>query len=356
MPYTVFAGAGEWTGAPDSAPTHGLYGFDPGAKAWLRLDGGLPEDIEVRDFAVHPTRPGVIFAGSQLGPLRSTDAGMTWQMLPLPEMSTAEERVVWSINVHPTRPNTVLAGTQGSAVFRSDDGGDSWQRLDALVPPGAVSMGFPMRVVDVAFDVAIPDDIYVAYEVGGLICSRDNGASWQSCNRSLLALAEQDHLKSQLQSDTTTEGMMDSHALALSPAHAGTVLLANRMGLFESSDRGESWRELGIGRFSPLTYTRDVQVSPHDPERLYAAFSIASVSDAGSLYRSDDFGASWQRFDHGVEIRSTLMVIGQSYSTPDRVYCAARRGQVFGTEDGGRTWAQYRLPDAVEGIYAIACL
>ena len=170
------------------------------------MDGGLPADIEVRDFAVHPARPGLIFAGSQHGPLRSTDAGESWSLLPLPDGTSTEDRVVWSITVHPTRPDTVLAGTQGSAVFRSDDCGDSWQRLDALVPPGAVRMGFPMRVVDIAFDAANPDDIYVAYEVGGLVVSRDNGASWQSCNRSLLALSEQPHLKSQLSSDTDTEG------------------------------------------------------------------------------------------------------------------------------------------------------
>ena len=83
---------------------------------------------------------------------------------------------------------------------------------------------------------------------------------------------------------------------------------------------------MGIGRFSPLTYTRDVQVSPHDPERLYSAFSIAAVSDAGSLYRSDDFGESWHRFDHGVDIASTLMVIGQSVSTPGpRLLCRPPR-------------------------------
>ena len=50
------------------------------------------------------------------------------------------------------------------------------------------------------------------------------------------------------------------------------------------------------------------------------------------------------------------MVNGQSPSTPERVYCAARRGQVFGSEDGGKSWSDYRLPDAVEGIYAVSCL
>ena len=100
MGYTAFAGAGEWTGAPKGAPTHGLYGLNLAAGQWSHVEG-LPADIEVRDFAVHPARAGVIFAGSQLGPLRSTDGGETWQVLPLPGNTTPEERVVWSMTIHP---------------------------------------------------------------------------------------------------------------------------------------------------------------------------------------------------------------------------------------------------------------
>jgi hypothetical protein len=87
--------------------------------------------------------------------------------------------------------------------------------------------------------------------------------------------------------------MMDTHALTIRPAEPGALWLANRMGLFHSADRGTHWSELGIGRFSPLTYARDVQVSPHDPQRYYAALSIAAVSDAGSLWRSDDGAQTW---------------------------------------------------------------
>ena len=97
-------------------------------------------------------------------------------MLPLPESATSEERVVWSVNMHPTRPDTVLAGTQGSAVFRSEDGGDSLATARCSGAARGSTDGFPMRVVDVAFDAANPDDIYAAYEVGGLVVSRDNGA------------------------------------------------------------------------------------------------------------------------------------------------------------------------------------
>src|SRR5215831_7043695 len=93
---------------------------------------------------------------------------------------------------------------------------------------------------------------------------------------------------------------------------------------------------MDIGRFSPLTYAHDVKVFPHDAQTLLGAFSIAAVSDAGSLYRSPDLGATWTRFDHDVSVDSTLMIIAASAQSPERVYCAARRGQVFGTEDGGR--------------------
>jgi len=78
------------------------------------------------------------------------------------------------------------------------------------------------------------------------------------------------------------------------------------------------------------------------------------VSDAGSLYRSADLGATWTRFDHDVSINSTLMIIATSAQTPERVYCAARRGQVFGTEDGGKSWQTYPLP--AEGVYALSCV
>jgi photosystem II stability/assembly factor-like uncharacterized protein len=80
----------------------------------------------------------------------------------------------------------------------------------------------------------------------------------------------------------------------------------------------------------------------------------AAVSDAGSLYRSADLGATWTRFDHAVSITSTLMSIAASAQTSARVYWAARRGQGLGTEDGGTSWQTYPLP--AEGVYALACV
>jgi photosystem II stability/assembly factor-like uncharacterized protein len=315
------------------------------------LSDCLPDAVEVRYIAVARNDPETIYAGTQLGPYRSTDSGQSWTSLNLPR----PERVVWSILLHPDDPEILYVGTEGSTVFRTDDGGESWRQLPTLEPAGLVSMAFPTRLVRMALDPSNPDEVYAGLEVGGLIRSLDGGRTWEDCNEGLLRLAEKPHLKSRIGSDTDVEGMMDTHAMAVSKALPGTVFFANRMGLFRSADRGTSWEEMDIGRFSELTYARDVQVSPNDPKTLYAALSAAAVSDAGSLYRSQDLGQTWSRFDHGVAIVSTLMIIATSRLKADRVYCAARRGQVFGTEDGGNSWREFPLPAGVEGVYALAC-
>jgi photosystem II stability/assembly factor-like uncharacterized protein len=216
-------------------------------------------------------------------------------------------------------------------------------------------MPFASRVMRLADDPARPADLYAALEVGGAMRSLDGGDTWSDCSADLVALAELPHLKSRIASDTEIEGMLDGHALCVTAARPGTVFLALRMGLFRSEDRGTSWRDLQVGRFSPLTYARDVRVSPHDPRMLYACLSPASRSQDGSLYRSADLGETWTRFDHGVKAESTMMAVALHRADADQVHCATRTGQVFGTEDGGRTWREHRLPGGVQDVYAAAC-
>lgn len=347
MEHSVFAGAGYWDRAAEGARTHGLFSLATGTGEWRPVTEGLPDAVEVRSIAMRDEH--TVYVGTQDGPYRSVDGGRRWTSLDLP----GSERLVWSIL--PQDHDVLYVGTQGTAVFRSDDDGESWRRLPVPEPAGLVTMGFATRVIRMAVDPANSDELYVGFEVGGVVRSLDGGETWTDCGAGLLDLARQDHLKSRIGSDDDAEGMMDTHALAVSPSRPGTVFLANRMGLFRSPDKGETWREMDIGRFSDLTYARDLQVFPHDPDTMLAALSGAAVSDAGSLYRSRDLGETWSRYDHDVSIDSTLMTIATSARTADRVYCAARRGQVFGTEDGGTTWQEFPLPAGVEGVYALAC-
>lgn len=347
MATCVYAGAAQLTaGAPG-----GIYRRVVGDGGWERLAGGLPEGAGVRAIAVHPGDPRVIYAGTSAGPYRSADGGDTWRALPLP----GGEREVWSLLFHPRTPDVMYAGTAPVAVYRSADGGDSWAALPGVRVPGRVAMNFPCRVTRLAADPSAPHELYAGLEVDGVVRSLDGGETWDDVSDDLVKLAERPHLRSRIASDTEIEGMMDSHALCVSSARPGTVFLAVRMGLFRSADRGSTWEDMEIGRFSPLTYARDVQVSPHDPRTLYACLSPAARSEDGSLYRSGDLGRSWQRIDRGVKARATLMSVALHPRDPRQIYCATRCGQVFGTRDGGQTWEEWRLPGGAPDTYAVAC-
>jgi photosystem II stability/assembly factor-like uncharacterized protein len=345
----IYAGAGHWVSAGTRHPG-GLFRRSPGDGEWQPLTAGLPQHVEARALAVHPRDRDVVHAGTQDGPYRTTDGGGRWERLGFPERGA----VVWSIAFHPTRPLIMYAGVAPIGIYRSEDGGDNWHKLPGAQSPAHCDMGFPARVTRIAVDPGSTDDVYAALEVSGVIRSTDGGETWTDVSAPLIKLAEHTHLKSRIGSAIDAEGMLDSHACAVSAA-TGTAFLAVRMGLFRSDDRGASWRDMEIGRYSPLTYCRDVIVAPHDPRVMYACLSVSSRGNAGSLYRSDDVGLTWRRFDHGIKSHGTMMAVASHPRDPARVYCVSRCGQVFGTEDAGASWHEYPLPEGVEDVYTLAC-
>ena len=266
----VYVGAA----SSNSGARGGIFRRTVGNGGWSALTEGLPEASHVQAITVHPTNPDIVYLGTRSGPYRSTNRGERWARLPFPDGTE-----VWSIMVHPKNPRILYAGTSPVGVYRSDDGGDSWRKLPKATQPERVKMkSFVCRVMRLAADPTRPDEVYAALEVGGVMRSLDAGESWEDCTSDLLKLAERPELKSKIDSDTEIEGMLDGHALCVSAARPGTVTLAVRMGLFQSADRGSSWKSMEIGRFSPLTYGRDVVVSPHDPRELFACLSPAGAN------------------------------------------------------------------------------
>lgn len=351
----IFAGAGYSVSRAEVQLRGGLFRCDAGGSEWEALSAGLPEHVEVRTIAVHPHNPGVIYAGTQDGPYRSIDDGDHWERLGFPERGA----VIWTLSIHPTRPNILYAGTAPVALYRSMDGGDNWHKLpNAISPAHCEREGFETRTIRITADPNRPDDVYAALEVSGVIHSADGGETWSDKSASLIKFAQQPRYQSNVggRHCGNCEGMLDSHALAVSPAAPDTAFLAIRMGLFRSDDRGATWYDAEIGRFSPLTYCRDVIVSPHDARVMYACLSPAAFSNDGSLYRSDDVAQTWKRIDHGIKARSTLMAVCVHPRDGAQVYCISRGGQVFGTQDAGASWKEYPLPPGVHDAYAVACL
>ena len=352
---SILVGAGHGEGATRNKYRGGLFRRTRGDGDWESLTRGLPQNVEVRTIAVHPRDADVIYVGTQDGPYRTIDGGNLWERVGFPDRDV----VIWTLCVHPTRPHVLYAGAAPVALYCSEDNGDTWHRIKGAVSPAHCERdGFDTRTIRITADPSEPDTIYAALEVSGVIRSKDGGETWSDMSASLIELAAQPHLKSNVGGRHCghCEGMLDSHALAVSAAAPGTAFLALRMGLFRSDDRGTTWYDTRIGRYSPLTYCRDILVSPHDPHVMFACLSQAAFSTAGSVYRSDDLARTWRRIDHGVSAQSTVMAISAHPTDAARICCVTRGGQVLGTEDGGASWSDHRLPAGVQDVYAVACI
>ncbi len=300
---------------------------------------------------VHPTDPNIVFAGTHDGVYRSTDRGKTFKRTNFPDKGME----IWSFLVDAGNPKLVYAGGSPVAVYRSEDSGETWRKLPDPNMPTRCVMPFACRVMRMAQHPSKPGTIFAALEVGGVMRTTDGGESWKDCSDALVRLAQQPHLKSKIVSDTSDEGMLDGHAIAISAGDPDAVIVAVRMGLFRTADGGESWQDMEVGRFSPTTYGRDIKASSTDPNTLYSALSVAAASKDGAVYRSQDKGKTWQRFDK-VQVHGTIMSVAPHQTDPKQVYLGARYdGEVFGTLDGGETWQSMNLPHGVKDIYALAC-
>jgi len=346
-PTRIYAGLAGNVLRPDQIGAIGVFRRDAAGGDWEHV----LTHLETFTVSVHPHNPDVVLAGTADGVWRSTDGGATFRRADFPDPG----KQIWSFLVDSRDRRRIYAGGSPVDVYRSDDGGESWQRLPRPAIEARAKAPFAVRVMRMAQHPTRPEEIYAALEVNGVIRTIDGGETWQDCSADLIRLSELPHLKSKIVSDTFAEGMLDGHAITISPADPDGVILASRMGLFRSSDQGRSWKDMEMRRFSPTTYGRDVRVSPQDPKTLYAALSVAAASHDGGVYRSQDAGDTWQRFDK-VQVHGTIMSLALHQADPQQIYIGARyQGEVFGTTDGGGTWTAMPLPGPVKDIYSVAC-
>ena len=142
-----------------------------------KLKNTLPTEGNVRALCVYPDNPRWVLAGSDVGVFRSEDGGATWENLDAPTSNLE----VWSVTVDPTDPDTLFVGTRPEG-FRSRDGGRSWSKLNMGVnmkcpvtePPG------PPRTTCMIVDPRDNRTIWAGMEVDGVYKSLDGGDSWDT--------------------------------------------------------------------------------------------------------------------------------------------------------------------------------
>ena len=342
----VFAAVAGYVGRPEAEGAVGVFRRPAKGDGWIHV----LKDLETYSVFVHPSEAGLVFAGTADGVWRSTDAGATFQKAQFPDA----KKQVWCFLVDSRNHKRMYAGGSPVDVYRSDDAGASWRKLPNPGVADRCTGPFANRVMRMVQHPRRPDEIYAAVEINGVYRTDNGGESWTDVTADLIRLSELPHLKSKIVTGTFAEGMLDGHAITISSDDPDGVVLACRMGLFKTLDKGKTWTDMEMKRFSPVTYGRDVKVSPQDSKTMYAALSVAAASHDGGLYRSQDAGKTWSRFDK-VQVHGTIMSVGLDVRDPDQVYIGARyKGEVFGTQDGGATWQAMPLPGLVKDIYCVA--
>jgi photosystem II stability/assembly factor-like uncharacterized protein len=314
---------------------------DDSRRAW-QVDGPLLDAWGVY-HAIFDVRTGVIHAAANhntYGPTvqRSADGGRTWQRstrLRLPEEFGLMVNAVWHIEPgRPDEPNTLYLGGDPAVLFRSGDGGESWEANLGILEhptrrewlPGAGGLCCHSIQLD-------PRDLqraYVGLTAGGTFRTDDDGVTWTPLNKGVAA----DFL-----GDPYPEAGQCVHKLLLHPARPNRLWQQNHCGVYRSDDCGEFWERLE-GNGLPSGFGFPIMLDPKDPD---VAFVIPERSmeyhygPGGRLcvYRTRDAGQTWHLMSDGLPERSWTAVLREASAfDTESLYFGTQSGSFFALTDG----------------------
>lgn len=281
----------------------------------------------VQCLAADPRDPDTMYAGSRgQGVWKSSDGGASWQDMRLPQTD------VFSLAVSPV-DGAVYAGCEPSMLFRSTDGGGTWTELEALRRiPSAPTWSFPPRpwTSHVRWIAPSPHDaavLLVGIELGGLMVSTDGGETWL---------------------DHRPGAQRDVHALAWHPQARGRAYEAGGGGAAWSHDGGQTWQPADAGR--DRNYTWALAVDPRDADCWYVSASSGprqahyKGNAQAYIYRWRGSGP-WQALDGGLPQPLDSMPYALA-SSVDELYAGLGDGRLYVSRDAGDTWQQLAVSGA----------
>ncbi len=248
---------------------------------------------------------------------------------------------VWHLEPALDGSDTVYAGVEDAAFFRSTDAAETWEEMSGLRrhpsgaawQPGAGGLGLHSIIID----PNNPQRVYVAISAAGVFRSDNGGETWQPANTGLRATYTP---------DPEPEVGYCVHKIAMHPARPNTLFMQKHGGVYRSDDAAGSWTNISGNLSSDFGFP--IAVHPHDPETVYVV-PITSDSQhyppEGSLrvWRSRQGGGVWEPLGKGLPDRNCYVNVLREAMAVDRldpggVYVGTTGGQVYGSRDGGDTW------------------
>jgi photosystem II stability/assembly factor-like uncharacterized protein len=333
-----------------------------GTRRQWQLSGPLFGGWEVYHVAGSPADPDRLYASQSTGWFgqivqRSEDGGGSWR--PVSNTFSYDGDVgthqwydgtsrpwefarVWHLEPSDRDPDVVLAGVEDAALFRSTDGGESWDEVTGLRThpsgggwqPGAGGMA----VHTILVHPDDPDRMHVAISAAGVFRTDDGGQTWRPANRGL-----------------HSEGIPDGdaevghcvHRIARHRSQPEVLFMQKHWDVMRSDDDGESWIE--VSGDLPTDFGFPIAVHAHEPETVYVV-PITSDSEHyvpdGRLrvYRSRTGGNEWEPLTEGLPQRDCYVnVLREAMAVdaldPCGLYFGTTGGQVYASADSGDSWS-----------------
>ncbi|MBV9125902.1 MAG: hypothetical protein JO112_21335 [Planctomycetes bacterium] len=293
----------------------GLFRSLDAGQTFVRACDGMFVECHVRALAVHPKDPGLLYLGSEQGLFRSTDGAGRWERIESPLNGLQ----IWSILLLPHAPEVILAGTCPSRLFRSEDGGRTWTEPAAPFVKECPRI-MHTRVTTLTADLANPETVWAGVEIDGLWRSRDAGRTWKAVGQGLSS--------------------RDIHGLVTIPGNGrpSTLLASTNNDLNRSTDDGETWQPLQIGRSLPWSYCRGLAQQSGRPEVVFLGNGDGPPGTVGVVGRSVDGGQAWQAAHMPGRANSTLWNFAVHPTDPDLTYASSVSGEVYRSVDSGASW------------------
>jgi photosystem II stability/assembly factor-like uncharacterized protein len=287
-------------------------------ESWTRASvrQGMHSDCIVKTLLADPWRPGVVYAGTDMGLYRSDDSGERWHRLDTP-MNGA---MVWSLAIDPVDQNVMFAGTgtpSTPGIYRSADEGKTWDRLSVEIARDCPNVGIP-RPTAIAIDPTDHRHVWVGLEVDGVRHSSDGGATWTKVNGQI-----PNH---------------DVHNVLVVAGPPKAVFTVVNDDVWRSTDDGTTWQPARAREVFPWHYPRGIAVKPNDPKTVFVTLGDSTPGRIGTVMRSRDAGATWQSLGLPVQPNSAVWTVSVPASEPDTVFAASRYGYLYRSDDGGDSW------------------
>jgi len=252
-----------------------------------------------------------------------------------------EFKRVWHLEPSLSDPNTVYAGVEDAALFKTVDGGNTWQELPGLRSakgnlwqPGAGGMCLHTIVLD----PNRPDRIFIAISAAGAFRTDDEGKNWQPANAGLKSPYELP--------DPDAQVGHCVHRIAMHPSRSDVLFMQKHWDVMRSDNAGESWQE--VSGDLPSDFGFPIQVHAHEPETIYVV-PIKSDSEHYPpdaklrVYRSRIGGNEWEALTQGLPQKDCYVNVLRDAMAVDSlepcgVYFGTTGGQVYGSADNGDTW------------------